>query len=63
MWDARTLGGTINLRQNGDPNGAVNTVAQFASPAQVYGREHPRHADGSVFQERGVHRALTYSSK
>ena len=36
-WDARTLGGTINLRQNGDPNGAINTVAQFASPAQVYG--------------------------
>ena len=37
MWDARTLSGTINLRQNGDPNGAINTVAQFASPAQVYG--------------------------
>jgi hypothetical protein len=36
-WDARTLGGTINLRQNGDPNGAVNTVPQFGSPAQVYG--------------------------
>ena len=36
IWDARTLGGTINLRQNGDPNGAINTVAQFASPAQVY---------------------------
>ena len=36
-WDARTLGGTINLRQNGDPNGAINTVPQFASPAQVYG--------------------------
>ncbi len=25
-WDARTLGGTINLRQNGDPNGAINTL-------------------------------------
>ncbi len=37
VWDARTLGGTINLRQNGDPNGAINTVPQFASPAQVYG--------------------------
>jgi Carboxypeptidase regulatory-like domain/TonB-dependent Receptor Plug Domain len=36
-WDARTLGGTINLRQNGDPNGTINTVAQFGSPAQVYG--------------------------
>ncbi len=36
-WDARTLGGTINLRQNGDPNGTINTVPQFGSPAQVYG--------------------------
>ena len=35
-WDGRTLGGTINLRQNGDPNGTINTVPQFASPAQVY---------------------------
>jgi carboxypeptidase family protein/TonB-dependent receptor-like protein len=37
VWDARTLSGTINLRQNGDPNGAINTVPQFLSPAQVYG--------------------------
>ncbi len=36
FWDARTLSGTINLRQNGDPTGAINTVPQFASPAQVY---------------------------
>ena len=36
-WDARTLSGTIPLRQNGDPNGAINTVPQFGSPAQVYG--------------------------
>ena len=36
-WDARTLGGTINLRQNGDPAGAINTVPQFGSPAQVFG--------------------------
>jgi Carboxypeptidase regulatory-like domain/TonB-dependent Receptor Plug Domain len=36
-WDARTLSGTINLRQNGDPNGTINTLPQFASPAQVYG--------------------------
>jgi hypothetical protein len=37
MWDARTLSGTINLRQNGDPAGVINTLAQFGSPAQVYG--------------------------
>jgi hypothetical protein len=37
VWDVRTLGGTINLRQNGDPNGAINTVPQFMSPAQVFG--------------------------
>lgn len=37
FWDARTLGGTINLRQNGDPTGAINTLPQFGSPSQVYG--------------------------
>jgi hypothetical protein len=37
VWDARTLSGTINLRQDGNPTGAVNTLPQFASPAQVYG--------------------------
>ncbi|MGE0814441.1 MAG: carboxypeptidase regulatory-like domain-containing protein [Vicinamibacterales bacterium] len=36
-WDARTLSGTINLRQDGDPNGAINTLPQFGSPSQVYG--------------------------
>ena len=36
-WDARTLGGTISLRQNGDPNGAINVLPQFGSPSQVYG--------------------------
>jgi len=36
-WDARTLGGTINLRQNGDPAGTINTVPQFGSPAQILG--------------------------
>jgi hypothetical protein len=36
-WDARSLSGTINLRQNGDPNGTINTVPQFGSPSQVYG--------------------------
>ncbi|MDP3717013.1 MAG: TonB-dependent receptor [Acidobacteriota bacterium] len=41
-WDARTLGNTINLRQNGDPAGAINTVPQFASPAQVYGPRNVR---------------------
>jgi hypothetical protein len=37
VWDARSLSGTINLRQNGDPSGAINTVPQFGSPASVYG--------------------------
>ncbi|HJU42504.1 MAG TPA: TonB-dependent receptor [Vicinamibacterales bacterium] len=37
VWDARTLSGTINLRQDGNPTGAINTVPQFGSPAQVYG--------------------------
>lgn len=36
-WDARVLSGTINLRQDGDPAGAINTVPQFGSPAQVIG--------------------------
>ena len=36
-WDARTLSGTINLRQDGSPTGAINTVPQFGSPAQVFG--------------------------
>jgi hypothetical protein len=36
VWDVRTLSGTINLRQNGDPNGAINTVPQFLSPSQVF---------------------------
>jgi hypothetical protein len=37
FWDARSLGGTIGLRQNGDPTGTINTVPQFGSPAQVFG--------------------------
>ena len=36
VWDVRTLSGTIGLRQNGDPSGALNTVPQFLSPAQIY---------------------------
>jgi hypothetical protein len=42
VWDVRTLSGTIGLRQNGDPNGAINTVPQFLSPAQVYGPRNVR---------------------
>jgi len=42
FWDARTLSGTINLRQNGDPAGAINTLPQFGSPAQVYGPRNVR---------------------
>jgi Carboxypeptidase regulatory-like domain/TonB-dependent Receptor Plug Domain len=42
FWDARSLGGTINLRQNGDPNGTINTVPQFGSPAQVLGPRNVR---------------------
>jgi hypothetical protein len=37
VWDVRTLSGTINLRQAGDPNGTLNTVPQYLSPAQVLG--------------------------
>jgi hypothetical protein len=37
VWDVRTLSGTINLRQNGDPAGTLNVLPQFLSPAQVYG--------------------------
>jgi hypothetical protein len=36
VWSARSLSGTIGLRQNGDPNGALNTLPQFLSPAEVY---------------------------
>ena len=36
VWNVRTLSGTINLRQDGDPNGAINTLPQFLSPAEVY---------------------------
>jgi len=34
-WDARALSGTLNFRQNGDPNGAINVLPQFLSPAAV----------------------------
>ncbi|MEZ5283457.1 MAG: hypothetical protein R2712_01355 [Vicinamibacterales bacterium] len=41
-WDARSLGGTINLRQDGSPTGAINTLPQFGSPSSVTGTaEHP----------------------
>lgn len=36
VWNVRTLSGTINVRQNGDPRGTINTVPQFLSPAEVY---------------------------
>jgi Carboxypeptidase regulatory-like domain/TonB-dependent Receptor Plug Domain len=36
-WDARSLSGTINLRQNGDANGTINTLPQFGSPSSVLG--------------------------
>ena len=36
VWSVRTLSGTINLRQDGNPTGRLNTVPQFLSPAQVY---------------------------
>jgi hypothetical protein len=34
-WEARTLSGTINLRQDGLPTGAINTVPQYLSPAGI----------------------------
>lgn len=37
VWDARTLSGTLGFRQDGSPTGALNTLPQFGSPAQVYG--------------------------
>lgn len=42
VWDVRTLSGTINLRQDGSPTGAVNTLPQFGSPAQIYGPRNVR---------------------
>jgi hypothetical protein len=49
VWDVRTLSGTINLRQDGSPTGAVNTVPQFLSPAQVYGPRNIRFNVGFRF--------------
>jgi hypothetical protein len=37
VWQVRTLTGTIGLRVNGDPNGALNTVQMFNSPASIIG--------------------------
>ena len=42
VWDVRTLSGTIGLRQDGSPTGALNVVPQFLSPAQVYGPRNVR---------------------
>lgn len=36
VWNVRTLSGTIGLRQDGSPSGAINTLPQFLSPAEVY---------------------------
>ena len=42
VWDARTLSGTINLRQNGDPNGAhQHRAAVPVAGAGVRAAEHP----------------------
>ena len=41
-WDARSLGGTISLRQDGNPTGTLNVVPQFGSPSQVYGPRNVR---------------------
>ncbi len=35
VWEVRTLSGRINVRQNGDPAGALNNIPQFLSPAQI----------------------------
>jgi hypothetical protein len=35
VWEVRTLSGRINVRQNGDPAGALNNVPQFMSPTQI----------------------------
>ena len=37
MWEVRTLTPAITVRQNGDPNGALNRIPQFLSPTQVLG--------------------------
>ncbi|HXG89724.1 MAG TPA: TonB-dependent receptor [Vicinamibacterales bacterium] len=36
VWNVRTLSGTLNFRQDGNPAGALNRLPQFLSPAQVY---------------------------
>ncbi len=35
VWEVRTLSGRISVRQNGDPNGALNNIPQFMSPTQI----------------------------
>jgi hypothetical protein len=31
----RSLGGRINVRENGDPNGALINIPQYMSPSQT----------------------------
>jgi hypothetical protein len=34
-WEMRSLGGRINVRENGDPNGALINIPQYMSPSQI----------------------------
>jgi hypothetical protein len=36
-WEVRTLTPSITVRQDGDPAGTINRIAQFMSPTQVLG--------------------------
>lgn len=42
VWNVRTLSGTLGFRQDGDPDGAINVLPQFLSPAAVYGPRNVR---------------------
>jgi hypothetical protein len=37
IWEVRTLTTTVNVRQDGDLAGRLNTIPQFLSPTQVLG--------------------------
>jgi hypothetical protein len=36
-WELRSLTGRLNVRQGGDPNGAINNIQQYLSPSQILG--------------------------